>query len=107
MTKFNQNWRQNYSLVEQKGMVFDIFINFWWKYQVYKYINLIKKSTICVKVDENVKIDDKIKIDEKVKIDQKVKIYQNVKFDENVKSNLNVHYYLHLPHRLPMAEYGI
>ena len=48
--------RQNYSLVEQKGMVFDILINFWWKYQVYKYINLDED----VKVDENVKIDEKI-----------------------------------------------
>ena len=37
-------------------MVFDILINFWWKYQVYKYINLDED----VKVDENVKIDEKI-----------------------------------------------
>ena len=50
---------QNYSLVEQKGMVFDILINFWWKYQVYKYINLSKKIE-DVKVDENLKIDEKI-----------------------------------------------
>ena len=47
---------QNYIFVEQKGMVFDILINFWWKYQVYKYINLDED----VKVDENVKIDEKI-----------------------------------------------
>ena len=42
----SQDW-QNYSLVEQKGIVFDILINFWCKYNVYKYINLIKKSKIC------------------------------------------------------------
>ena len=71
-------------------MVFDILINFWWKYQVYKYINLIKKSTICVKVDENVKIDDKIKIDENVKIDEPVNFYKN----------------LHLPHHLPMVDFS-
>ena len=76
---------QNYSLVEQKGMAFDILINFWWKYQVYKYINLIKKSTICVKVDENVKIDDKIKIDEKVKIDKKVEIDERSKLTKRSK----------------------
>ena len=37
----SQKGRQNYTLLEQRGMVFDIFINCWWKYQIYNNIYLI------------------------------------------------------------------
>ena len=83
---------QNYSLVEQKRMSFDILINFWWKYQVYKYFNLSKNQQ-SMDVDQSWRKCQnwrKIKIDENVKIDEKI-LNKRSKFDENVKYYLNFH----------------
>ena len=73
-------------------MVFDIFINLWWKYQLYNYIKLIKKSTIFDEivnsenyVSVNIWIEKNINIDEKVKFDQILKFEEKIKFEQNIK----------------------
>ena len=51
--------RQNYTLLEQKWVAFDIFINYSSKYLFYNFIYLIKKSTV---VDRNIKSQNYVSV---------------------------------------------
>ena len=99
--------RQNYTLREQRRPKIDIFINYWWKYQIKKNRKLRR---ISIEIDENINSDRNINIDENVNIDRNINIDKNIniliKITVMIKSS-NVLCVTQLPRPHPVLDLDI